>query len=565
MAPTGYTSAVLRAFAHFRPPPAWLALAVLPVAWVLGARGEVLGVSCMDLVGHLSCLLHASLGEPFTTTMVAWPQGADLLAINGGWLDIFLGAPLVDLVGVGGAYNAVFGLYVLLAGVGGAVLARALGASRGPALVAGLLLQLDGFLLRSLNDGRLEQGALGLVALALAGAVVVWRRPGPGTVLGTGLAGALVVYASWELAMFLGAAVLLLAPFLASAGRPAGAWRRWALALGVAVLVAGPWVLVFLHHAGPVRDLHEGRGALEDAHIASVGLLTWLAGVRAANPPALALLAVLALPWTLRPEDRRLGLGVVSVILLALVLALGPDPGWRQPGDLPLLRGLGPFRAFLHLPFLGWFHTPDRLLCAWSLAAPVAAALLLERVRPVRHGARLAGALGVLMVGSAVGETFLGRYWPRGGYHVPDHPGLAALAGLPGREPILDLPPHTHRVRVLPYQAEQLGHRRPIPYHMTNPALTKDIITPMVEEEPFFSWFGAIEAGRPPPAPFSEEYLRRLRRRGFRYLVLDVPQLRPPDRSRTVAAMRRALGRPMLDDDGRWLCWELPEVDQTSR
>ncbi|MFH1470106.1 MAG: hypothetical protein ABIO70_37320 [Pseudomonadota bacterium] len=546
-------------------PFAWLALAVLPVIWFLGARGEVLGVPCMDLVGHLSCMLHASMGEPFTTTMVAWPHGADLLAINGGWLDIFLGAPLVGLVGVGRAYDAVFCCYVLLAGIGGATLAGVLGASRGPSLAAGLLLQLDGFLLLSMNDGRLEQGALGLFALALAAALAAWRRPGWRWAAGAGLAGALVVYASWELAMFLGAAALLLAPWLVVGERPAGAWRRWALALGVALLVAGPWVGVFLHHASPVRDLHEGRAAVQDARIASVGLLTWIAGRRAANPPTLALLALLALPWTLRPRDRRIGCGAAAALILALVLALGPDPGWRQPGDLPALQGLGPFRAFLRLPFLGWFHTPDRLLCAWSLAAPVAAALLLERMRALRRGPLLAAALGVLMVGTAVGETFLGRYWPRGGYHVPDHPGLATLAALPGRAPVLDLPPHTHRVRVLPYQAEQLGHRQPIPYHMTNPALTTDVITPMVQEEPFFAWFDAVQAGRPPAIPFAEEHLRRLRRRGFRYLVLDVPQLRPQDRGRTVQAMRRTLGSPMLDDDGRWLCWELPEADQTSR
>lgn len=536
-----------------------LTLLTLPVLWLATARGEVIGGPNMDLVGHLSTMLHCSMGQPFHTTMVAWPHGADLLVIVGGWLDIFLACPLVEPLGLRWAYNLVFCAYVLLAGVGGWVLARQLGASTPAAVVAGVLLQLDGFLLRNMCDGRLEQGALGLVALALAGALHCWRQRSWGAAVATGLAGAATVYASWELALFLALALLLLAPWIAAGERAPGALGRWALAAGVVALLAGPWALFFLERASAARDLHEGLQTVEDARIASVGLVTALAGRTAGNPATLSLLALLALPWTHRARDRWLWIGLGLLLAVGLALALGPDPGLVQAGDLGPLRGLGPHAWLQGLPVLGWFHTPNRFLCLWSLAGPVAAALLLDRLAVRRRW--LGPAVAVVLVIAALGEARWGGYQPHGGYHIPDFEGLQTLAAAPGEGAVLDLPEREHRLHVLPYQAMQLTHRRPIPYHMTSPLLTTQGIGEREQRNPFLRWFRAQVAGVT-VEPFAQADLEWLRAQGYGFVVLNRGVVPQQTQQRVTAAMIDALGSPMAQDADRWYCWELPQTSE---
>ncbi len=536
-----------------------LALLVLPLVWLATARGEVIGGPNMDLVGHLSTMLHCSMGQPFRTTMVAWPHGADLLVIVGGWLDIFMACPLVEPLGLRWAYNLVFGFYALLAGIGGWALARQLGASGRAAVVAGVLLQLDGFLLRNMCDGRLEQGGLGLMALALAGALHCWRHRAWGVAVATGLAGAATVYASWELALFLALTMALLAPWIAAGERAPGALARWAVAAGVAALLAGPWALFFLERASEARDLHEGLQTVADARIASVGLVTALAGRTAGNPATLPLLALLALPWTLHPRDRGLWLGLGTLLVLGLVLALGPDPGLIQAGDVAALQGHGPYAWLQGLPVLGWFHTPNRFLCLWSLAAPVAAALLLDRLAAWR--AWLGPALAAVLVVAAGLEAQWGGYRPHGGYHLPDHDGLQALAELPGEGAVLDLPVREHRLHVLPYQAMQLTHRRPIPYHMTSPLLTTQGIGERQRRNPFLRWFGAQVAGVA-AEPFTRADLGLLRAEGYRFVALNAGVVPQRSQERVVQAMRDALGPPLLQDGERWLCWEIPQTSE---
>jgi hypothetical protein len=531
-----------------------LGLLALPLLWLARARGEVIGGPNMDLVGHLSTMLHCSMGQPFQTTMVAWPHGADLLIIVGGWLDIFLACPLVEPLGLRWAYNLVFATYAVLAGVGAWALARRLGASPAAAVLAGALLQLDGYLLRNMGDGRLEQGALGLVALALAGAIHCWRRPGWGAALATGLAGALTVFASWELALFLALGVALLAPFLAQGERAPGALARWAVAALVVALLAGPWALFFLERASAARDLQEGLQTVEDARIASLGLLNALAGRTAPNPSSLSLIALLALPLTAPRRDRWLWSGLALLLLISLVLALGPDPGLLRAGDLPALVGAGPFAWLQGLPVLGWFHTPNRFLCLWSLAAPVAAALLVDRLGARWRHAAL--ALGALLLALGLGEARWGGYLPHGGYHIPDHAGLQGLAQQAGGGALLDLPPREHRLHVLPYQAMQLTHRKPIPYHMTSPLLTKQGLGEREQRNAFLRWFRAQVAGIQGD-PFEDEDLGQLRDAGYGWVVLNTDVLPRERQAPVVAAMVAALGAPDHRDGDRWLCWAL--------
>ena len=536
-----------------------LALLVFPIGWLATAGGEVLGGPNMDLVGHLSTMLHCSMGEPFRTTMVAWPHGADLLTIVGGWADILIACPLVEPLGLRWAYNLVFTLYVVLAGVGGWVLARELGASGPAAVVAGVLLQLDGFVLRNMGDGRLEQGALGLMALAVAGALHCWRRPSWGVAVATGVAGAATVWASWEQGLFLALAMALLMPWIAAGERAPGAVGRWAAAAAVCLLLAGPWAWIFLERASEVRELQEGLQTMEDARIASVGLVFAMAGRTAANPATLSLLALLAVPWTRARRHRDLWVGLAVLLGLCLILALGPDPGLVRAGDLEVLRGRGPYGWLQGLPVLGWFHTPNRFLCLWSLAAAVAAALLVDRVGAKKRW--LGVALGVVLVVSAAGEARWGSYLPGGGYHIPDFEGLRQLAAFEGEGVVLDLPPREHRLHVLPYQAMQLTHRRPIPYHMTSPLLTTQGVQHLVSEEPFLRWFRGQVAGVD-VGPLEHEHLVSMRERGFRWVVLNRTLLRQGTQERVVRAMQFALGPTVAQDDDRWLCWELPQTSE---
>lgn len=526
-----------------------LLLLVLPLWWLSTAHGQVLGLPHMDMVGHLSTMLHCSMGEPLHTTMVAWPQGADLLVIVGGWLDIFLACGLVEPLGLVWAYNLVFAFYVLLGGVGILVLSRELGASLPAAVLGGLLLQLDGLFLYNLTDGRLEQGALGLSALAVAGAVHTWRNPGWLAAVGTGLAGAAVVYASWELAMLLALTLVLLLPWLWRMERAPGVAKRWGLAAGIAFALAAPWAGLFLVRALEVRSLHEGGDTVSDALFASVPLLRWLGYVQFFNPSTLAMVALLALPWTHPRRDRALWGGVAVVLGFSLLMALGPDPSLFARGDTEALKGLGPWRLAQATPLLGWFHTPDRFLLSFSLFTPVAAALAVDAL--ARRKRWLGALLALVMVGTAFSEVRWTDWWPAPHFQLPNHDGLIQLAHHPDPGAVLDLPVEKHKLRTLTYQAFQLTHRRPIPYHMTSPLLTPPVMDEIMREQPLFDWL----RGR---RPLQESDLLALREYGFGFLVVHTEHL---DLSRR-KAMRRDLeaqmGPPDFIQDKRWWGWVLP-------
>jgi len=65
----------------------------MPATWWWHAGDRVFGPRSMDQTGHHWTIWSASRGPVTRTDLVAWPEGADLLPILGGWLDIFLGLP----------------------------------------------------------------------------------------------------------------------------------------------------------------------------------------------------------------------------------------------------------------------------------------------------------------------------------------------------------------------------------------------------------------------------------------------------------------------------------------
>lgn len=519
-------------------------LALLPVALLLRGGELALGMGSVDLQGHLWMGWHAGREGLLQTELLGWPQGLDLLPVLGGWLDVWLVGVLEGAIGLIPAYNAVIALYVFIAGLGGAALSRSLDAPRG-AWVAGLLLQLDGFLLLHLQGGRPEQVGLGFVALSAAAAVRLLRLPPDAPALkalGWGALGALVLFVSWELALLTVLCLALVLPFQLRRE------RLRALGLGAlgALALGGPWVLLFLVRAGGVRAADEGGFALETAQRASVGLLGWLApGI--GRPTWAALLCLPALPWLLR-GPRRWGplLGLAALLLL---LALGPVPGLMEPGQG---APWGPFHWMQRVPLLGWFHWPERLLAGLSVLAVAAAGVAVQTAGP-RWGA---GLSAVLVLGAALE---MGPRVPEGTYPLPLFPELAVLESLP-EGAVLDLPIQPAAAHHLPYQMMQIRHERPILFNMVLDHLRDDSLDRRVESDPVLRWFRALmEPGPPPQRDWGEPELRALREQGFVVVALHQPSWPLQRWGIARKALMEELGAPLPSKGNTWLAWPLPE------
>ena len=541
-----------------RPKPRWpllLLLAALPALWLVSSRGAAFGHFSVDLAGHLWTGWAIGRDGVLHTRVIGWPEGVDLLPALGGWLDVAIVALLRPVLPLELAYDLVACSYLVVAGLGGWLLARELGASSSAALVAGLLLQLDGFVLRHLAGGRLEQVGLGFLAVFLALALRTWWGRCPRAAWQAGLAGALVLFVSWELSLLAGLALLLLLPFLVWGGQPPGLMRRLGVMVVAGAVPAVPWVSLFLVRAARVRTFDEGEFWLVTAHKAGIGLVGWLSP-GAVRPGWLVLAALLALPWILPAEQRRLWLGIVLGLLLTLLLALGSHPGLLVPAD-PGGTPWGPFAWARGLPLLGWFHWPDRLLAAWSLAAAVAAALTVQWLGQRRRWAAVAVA-ALLMVDAGV-ETWLGGRWPTGSFRLPPHHGATQLASLPGAGAVLDLPPQPNAVNHLGYQQIQIVHGRPIRHHHHLSHLVAAGDEGSVDQQPLLSWFHALMQGAAPPrGPFTADELRGLGDAGFGFVVLHQKGWPPPRWARARAILLESLGEPVIQQGSQWICWRLP-------
>ena len=503
----------------------------LPVWQVWGAGTAALGPVSLDLSGHVWTVWNAGQGSVTRSTMVAWPEGVDLMPILGGWLDIFIGSVLVQFMSPIVAFNVVCGLFLMVGGWGGYALARAAGSSAVAATLAGFVLQLDGYLWHHMFGGRSEQLGVGFVALALAAAWSL-RKPGWKVAL-TGVAGALVVYVSWEHAMFLAAALLVLLP--------AVTWDRerakaWAMAAGVCVLLAGPWSAMFVLRTLEVRELAEGAQMMGVAPNHSIVLGKWLSSgmVR----PSLLCMACLVFlrgrAWAVA------GVGLV----VSLLLAVGPTPGWMAPGDLGIP---GPWAAMQSLPFLGWFHTPDRLAVGINLAAVCGAAAAFDRLKgPWRW------VLAFLLVVSGILHVYRTVH-PRGHWSLP--PPIELV----GEGAVLDLPAFPPGMEVGPYQFHQLMHQRPIPYHMTATYLTHDSLAGLIDGLPAIQALVAPAVGTVPEDTLVAE-LRVLRERGVGTLMLHTGRFVAQHGVTRQRLLSKKLGSPE-----RWMnrpVWDLAELPE---
>lgn len=350
------------------------------------------------------------------------------------------------------AYNLVLFLTFPLSGLGAALLARDIGASRGASLIAGLgfafcayrwdhIVHLQSlscawlpffllFLRRTLRSGSLATAA-GLALFA-------WLQ-----VLSSGYYALLVAFAggvvlAWELWPWAGS--------LGKAAGPPAGLRAAAAALLVAALAAGP---VFLQHR-TVMKRHGFTRSARETWFWSASLKSWLdPGPDPFLPHARWLHERFEDREPLFPGTVFLGLGLAGVFQarrdraagLALlltatgaVLAFGPE--WRAFG----LRLPAPAAAVRLLPGGDLLRTPSRFGILAILGLDLLAALVLTRL-----GA--ATALGTRA--RAAGATALAAFcvleaWPLGLSKIaraapPNPPSTAWLRDAP-RGAVLELP-----------------------------------------------------------------------------------------------------------------------------
>ena len=532
----------------------WVLPVVLPLIWAIQAGRLALGRRTGDLVSHVWAIWNGTLGDPTRSVMASAPTGTDLLVVYGGWLHTLIGTLLARL-GVAPEQAYTWTLAALLAGTGyGAlVLARTLGAGPLGAATAGLLFQLDGWVLYNATDGRPEHAGFGPLALALAGALACWTgRGGRWTPIWTGLAGALVFVASWEQALWLFCAMAWLLPWLLWHGRAPHALRRWGVALGVSVVAAGPWILTFLVRSLAWRELDEGSHAIAMARDQALELGIWTIGI-GGQPTRLAVVALLLLPLWLAPATRRLWLGVVLGLGLCLVFALGPAPGFWTPGDLGW--SWAPYSALQQLPLVGWFHSPARIAMGLPLASAVGAGLLVHHLGGGWRGRVVGPVISGLIVASALAEARQAELWPRGGFQVPHHAHLRALGEVPGAGAVLDLPAQDSGLWTQEIQLRQLAHRRPVPGHAWLAHLAPDH-TPVAQQQvPLLAWITGLIGGEAPP--LDDDQQTALARFQIRFLAVDLSQL-PKSRAPNVdAVLTERFGEPVARRGARWAAWDL--------
>ncbi|MFT5584112.1 MAG: hypothetical protein ACI9VR_001697 [Cognaticolwellia sp.] len=528
------------------------ALWVVPILMLIRGGSGSLGRATLDKSGHLWMGWHAARESPFSTQLLAFPEGLDLMPVLGGWLDVILVGGLSRVLPLEASYNLVLALYFLVAGLAGWALSRALDAPRG-ALVAGLLLQLDGFVWMHMDGGRPEQVGLGFAALAAVALLELRRLPQGAPWWKAALLGVMggsVLWVSWELALLTVLCTGVMLPFVLKRGH----LRAAGIAAAAALAVHGPWVLFFLLRISAVRDIDEGHFSQEVAQRASVGLLSWLGpGPR---PTWAALLCLLAVPFASR--DRRLWLPLLAGLLLLLVFALGPDPGlWsvNGPPGQPKAETFGvqgPFLWLQSLPVLGWFHWPDRLLAAWSVAAVGAAGVVVHRLP-----GRWAWGLGLGLVLFAAGEQT--RHLPVTVKSVVTERYIVA-AGQLALGAVLDLPMQPSPEHHLQYQMMQVTHGRPILFNIVLDHLSGGSIREMVQGDPVLSWFNSLMDRKPPTQPdWGRADLEALQAQGFGVIALHQRGWPKPKWRAGREALEGVLGPAQVRGERSYMAWKLPE------
>ncbi len=429
------------------------------------------------------CLAEGRL--PWRTELLSWPKGGVLW-----FIDPVLGAlgtPLVWLLGVVGAYNAVMFGYVLLASWAGRRLARSLGASAAASWVGAAGLAGSAWMVCELHNGISEAVNIGPVALALAWSedaaqarsVRAWAKAGGG--------GGLAAFASPYLGLGVGIAVAI---------RGLPAIRHAWLGAVVAVLLAAPPLLALrtqLHAEDAIVKHPDSMNEQLALHNA-VDPRTFFAplGFRSVDLSAegfehsmyLGLVCLLLAGLAIR---RRLWWGLAA--LVCMVCALGPylywSDGWLLAGGARLrlpwwaLQKLAPGLAVTH---------PLRLAVPALAIVAGLAAVGADRLGRWRGAAVAAVLLDGLLLSGAPWPIQTADATPPEVYErIRREPGEAIRWG------VLDLPTDAGQTMATSrYLLWQSVHRLPIPYGPDARASTCRLLS-----EPSFRALAALCRRRP--------------------------------------------------------------------
>jgi len=481
-----------------------------------------------------------------------WPVGdAPVIAGNGAEgilylpFHLALGWPTGSVVYLTGI--------LILGGMGGWALGRALGAGPTAALIPATAAILSPYVLSELSAGRFSQVSIGWMLFTLAAWLRLLDAPSrPRWLLAGGLWALTALfywYYAWFVALALG--LLLLAHSLAGRSIP---WRAVAAGAGTAALLISPWAWLFL------QSWSEIPGALEtfpppnaqlDSIFPSVPLLTTTAGDLGTMSAGLWLLGLLGAVVTLRRGDMRCRWALCTWVLFS-VLAMGPFMA-AAPYTV-LYEQAAPLRRF-------WW--------------------------PLRHVA----LAGVLWAG--LGAVWLtGRRWgkPVAVAVVVSAPLLLAWDGAPHQilTTSLDLTPGGYsRLAAMedgvalqpPLAPEAAGTQLPLLFQrihkkrlLSGHALWVDRVRPKawdarVEGNSYLRALMKMERGEAGEAlTFDPQDLADLIDQGLRWFILDRSTL-PYSLRDVVSAHRVAgdalFGRPVIRDRGLFV-WDMSMWNQTS-
>lgn len=507
-------------------PPLWLRLSAYALVALVGVApalrsGHVVGDG-VDMYGTLwfywwvqDCMEH--LRNPSFTNLFFFPLGKDIFAHTGNNLvDAVFAAPFVKIFGIPGFERWYVAAMMVVNALAFHVFARGLLRSGWAAFAASLAFELNPFLLFELTCGRLTQGFLPFLPLALHYMLRLEREGGYRDAALAGLATALSAWTYWFMGWFLAFAYMWLVPYgLYHSKDRSGALKRYALAGAICGLTVAPAVVLMAlaaaEHRVPglsegARDLFSPPPALGNNVSATLHgyLLMEREGAPMLGYWSWAGLALAGAAWG-RERARWL-----PVALLLLVMAAGPVlPTEPEPTVLPHYMF-----AYYYLPFFDRLWFPYRMIVIPLTVVCLFAGMLVDRALETR-AARWVPALVALW---CLGTAFEQHRWGIYPFVTRD----------------LSVPPS---MRVVAREHGALIH---LPFGITQPA----IVWQTIHHQPLFGGMGEnasllwpdgfkdrlrnsfvrslVNAARHPdkPDPFNANQKQRFVAEGFRWVVL---------------------------------------------
>jgi hypothetical protein len=359
----------------------------------------------------------------WTTDMSVFPAQAKLTGLWEGHLDLLMSLPLIPWLGPVTVNNIVTLAFLAIALTGAYLLAREVSGDRYAAAAAAMLYALSPTLLRELAQGRHEDAATGLLALALVFFGRFFRQGGARR-LGAGMLCLLLAILGYlplgPISIFvflpLGLGYLITAEQRPWLGRGLLAALGLALAGGCALLYA--WSTQgagsFLPAAGNAEQYQAWMRVSSDT---GVPLRALFAPSPWGAPGGSGLVLLVAAATTLlAPRKLRAALPWWLMAALLCLMALGPV--LLDLGDGRVLYS--PYARLPQVvPFWLRFHWPYRLLLLSDLALAVLAALGLARLREGLTRPVSTGVMTVILLAAALQ---ISAYFPLPAVRMPSVP-----------------------------------------------------------------------------------------------------------------------------------------------